>query len=399
MAERMGEEIELRLVKDHPVRGRILDTQGKPVPGATVAVSKLDVCKDNSLDGYLAEVMRGRRGFLSKSVSHEAGVLSPATTDKDGWFTIEGAGGERLVTLRVSGAGLAETKLLVVNRKDFDPKPYNEVKRTPTPGGGGRSPDAPVGFHGPDGSVVVETEKLIRGTVTDVDTGKPRVGAKVTLGPWVTTQRDGLMVRLPRFSVVTDAQGKYEFRGVRKSISYTVEVDSDPVTRYHTTRARVNDTDGYEPIAVDLKVKKGVLVTGKVIDTGTKEAVRGNASIVILLDNKFVKEYPEFSPNLISTAIVSTGEDGIFRIVTIPGPVLLMGGGTIDRDTLNRYKLPEPDPKYPQYFNGRLSSGIPVFVGYGGSTHGISLRQFCKVLEIKADAETVVQDILLEPAK
>ena len=108
--DRLGEEIELRTAKDHPVRGRLLDTQGKPVPGATIAVSKLDVCKDDSLDGYLATVKRlGVRPiplqFRSKSLSHEAGVLSPATTDRDGRFTIEGAGAERLVTLRVSGAG------------------------------------------------------------------------------------------------------------------------------------------------------------------------------------------------------------------------------------------------------------------------------------------------------
>src|SRR5205823_3708250 len=35
--DRLGEEIELRTMTDHPVRGRVVDTQGKPVAGATVA--------------------------------------------------------------------------------------------------------------------------------------------------------------------------------------------------------------------------------------------------------------------------------------------------------------------------------------------------------------------------
>ncbi len=403
--DRLGEEIELRTAKDHTVRGRILDTQGKPVPGATVAVSKLDVCKDNSLDGYLGMVKQlGIRPmplqFRSKSLSYEAGVLSPATTDKDGRFKIEGAGVERLVTLRVSGAGLAETELVVVNRMDFDPKPYNEVKPVIGAGGGAAPPAAPVVFQGPDGSVVAETEKRIRGTVTDVDTGKPRVGTKVT------AVRDGFggVFVLPGLSAVTDAEGKYEIRGVRKSTSYAVAVDSDPATRYFTARVRVNDTAGYEPVAADLKVKKGVLVTGKVIDTGTKETVRGFASIAILRGNKFVKEYPEFdtSPGAIVShdAIISTDEDGIFRIVTIPGPVLLMGGKTVrvGRDELNGYKRPVPDPKYPQYFTKQPASVSPVFQGLG-VTRGINPSQFCKVLEIKADAETVEQDVLLEPLK
>jgi hypothetical protein len=149
-------------------------------------------------------------------------------------------------------------------------------------------------------------------------------------------------------------------------------------------------------------VKKGVLVTGKVIDTGTKETVRGFASIAILRDNKFVKEYPEIdrSPNAIVSPnpIVSTDEDGIFRIVTIPGPVLLMGGTTATggRDAVSRYKRPVPDPNYPQYFTKQPPSVPPVFQGLG-VTRGINPSQFCKVLEIKADAETVEQDVLLEP--
>ncbi|MFL5340860.1 MAG: carboxypeptidase-like regulatory domain-containing protein [Gemmataceae bacterium] len=394
--ERLGEEIELRLVKDNPVRSRIVDTQGKPVVGATVAVSKLDVCKDNSLDGFLADVKRGfpptSNKNLLKSLSRESGVLSPATTDQDGRFTIAGTGVERPVTLRVSGAGLADTEVLFLNRKDFDPKPYNEVKPVRAIGGGMGGPGTPVVYHGPDGSVVVEAEKRIRGTVTDVDTGKPRVGAKVTL------VRDGLAVVLPNLSAVTNAEGKYEIRGVRKSTSYAVAVDSDPATRYLTARVRVNDTAGYEPLAADLKVKKGVLVTGKVIDLGTKEPVRGFAAIAILRGNKFVKEYPEFdtSPGAIVSPdeIVSTDEGGIFRIVTIPGPVLLMAGTT----TLNRYQRPVLDPDYPQYFTKQPASIPPVFVGYR-VTRGINPSQFCKVLEIKADAETLAQDVLLELVK
>src|SRR5205823_12984612 len=198
--DRLGEEIELRTMTDHPVRGRVVDTQGKPVAGATVAVSKLAVYDANSLDKFLDAAKLGRRMGTRKSLSRGSGLLSPVTTDKDGRFTIEGAGVERLVTLRVSGAGLADTEVLVVNRKDFDPKPYNEVKPVPALGGGG-PPRAPVVLHGPDGSVVVETEKRIRGTVTDVDTGKPRVGARVTL------VGDRLSVVLPDLSAVTDARG------------------------------------------------------------------------------------------------------------------------------------------------------------------------------------------------
>ena len=300
---------------------------------------------------------------------------------------------ERLVTLRIGGAGAAETELVIVNRKDFDPKPYNGVKPAPIGGGGGGLPRAAVVYHGPDGSVIVETGKRIRGTVTDVDTGKPCVGLKVTL------VSDGLVVVRLHISAVTDAEGKYEIRGVRKSTSYAVATDSDPATRYYTTRVRKDDTAGYEPIAVDIKVKKGVLVTGRMIDTGTKEPVSGFASITILSENKFVKEYPEFDTRI--RTMVATGEDGTFRIVTIPGPVLLMQDrtGSGPRDVLTQYKGAALDPKYPQYFFKLPKTENLGFLGYGGSMYSLKGAHFCKVLEIKADAETVEQDILLEPAK
>ena len=423
---RLGEEIELRTVQDHPVRGRILDTQGKPVAGATVEALNLDVFTDNSLDVFLAQVkqsgLRQIRGKpLSKSLSQEAGCLPPATTDKDGRFVIEGVGAERIVMLHVSGAGVAETRLVVVNRKDFDPKPYNELKPTRIGGGGGGLPGSgppisaggPV-FHGPDGSVVVEAEKRVRGTVTDAGTGTPLAGVTVMLESGNSSLLRGGLRPPPHLSAVTDAAGKYEIRGVRKSASYTVAVDSDLVTRYFMTRVQANDTAGHEPVAVDLKLKKGVFVTGKVFDAGTKKTVPGFASFAILPDNKFVKEYPEFdtSPGGAiypdTNRVVSTDDNGVFRIVTIPGPILFMGGVTGSRhmentpaakEALKRYETAASDPNYPQYFDLKANARFPVYVGYNGRSYGTYPRQFCKVLEIKADAETVEQDVLLVPVK
>jgi hypothetical protein len=96
-----------------------------------------------------------------------------------------------------------------------------------------------------------------------------------------------------------------------------------------------------------------------------------------------------------------TAEDGTFRIVTVPGPVLLMGGlaygrmpgGYIER---MKYKPVSPDPKYPHYF-----TNVPGFAaGYLDFKGGRAIVEgdFCKVLDIKPAAEIVKQDILLERA-
>jgi RNA polymerase sigma factor (sigma-70 family) len=371
--DRLGDGVELRTVTDNPIRAKIVDTQGKPVAGATVAVSKLIVFRNNSLDEFLDGYKRGDHSPLypgdATGLWCDTGVLPAVTTDKDGKFEITGVGAERLAALRVSGPGLAVSELWVVNRKEFDPKPYNESKPEPARPDDRRLPLRPAGsfpLHAPDRSLVGEAEKRIRGTVTDVDTGKSCARVKVTLVP--DTQESPPI----RLSAVTDAEGKYEIRGAHKARTYLLSVLADPNTRHVAAQLRADDTAGFEPATANIKVKKGVVITGKVIDTETKKPVRGYATVSVTNANPFVKDYPGFV--LTERMTVSTGEDGTFRIVTIPGPVLLVGGAYRDRE---KYKPAVADQMLP----------------------GSAQVNFSKALEIKADAETVTQDILLEPVK
>ena len=90
-----------------------------------------------------------------------------------------------------------------------------------------------------------------------------------------------------------------------------------------------------------------------------------------------------------------TDANGVFRAVTIPGPVLLMGGPNTWEE-MKKYKRPAADPKYPQLF--QVFGDHTAFIMAGG---GISPLQgsSCKVLEIKPDAKVVEENVMLEPAK
>ena len=46
-------ELTLRLVKDQPIRGRVVNTEGRPVPGARVAVDGLFASAEERLDDFL----------------------------------------------------------------------------------------------------------------------------------------------------------------------------------------------------------------------------------------------------------------------------------------------------------------------------------------------------------
>jgi hypothetical protein len=62
-----------------------------------------------------------------------------------------------------------------------------------------------------------------------------------------------------------------------------------------------------------------------------------------------------------------------------------------------KFKPLIPDPKYPQYFR---KGPVPGLSGFYNADNSISplAGNFCKVLEIKADAKVVKQDIVLERA-
>src|SRR5262249_62212179 len=88
-----------------------------------------------------------------------------------------------------------------------------------------------------------------------------------------------------------------------------------------------------------------------------------------------------------------TAEDGTFRMVTVPGPVILLGGANPEAE-MARYKPSVADPQYPKYFTKQ--DGKTAFHGPGGLVMPLQ-GNFCKVLETKPGVEVVTQDVLLEP--
>jgi RNA polymerase sigma factor (sigma-70 family) len=378
--------VELRIAKDHPIRGRLVNTEGKPVRGVRVVVASLDVPSETSLDSYL-NVWK-QRSFGSsigceKSFVTEGTCPLMTTTDVEGRFVLHGAGLERVVTLRFRGAGLADEERCIINRPGFDPEPYNQAARDKIPKG--EIPHGTWFLHGPNVTVVAAAEKPIHGVVTDADSGKPLSGVRV---------------HCSNRAAKTDALGRYRIHGVARDKSYTIGVASDPVTGYVGTEVRAADTPGYQPIRADLRVKKGVIITGKVIDEATGQSVPGYTAAAVLDGNPFVKKYPPMSNYSLRGDREYTEGTGAFRIVTLPGPVLLMVNIDYTQSTGDftedmKYADPIPDPKYPQYF--ARERDWPSYHVFGGGTSPVQ-GCFCKVLEIKPGTAIVHQDAILRRA-
>ncbi|HEY7154357.1 MAG TPA: sigma-70 family RNA polymerase sigma factor [Gemmataceae bacterium] len=394
-ARKLGKTVELHLVKDHVIRGRVVNTEGKPVAGVRVAANRLSVWADNSLDSFLV-FWKNRPFYVGlqggvENIWSGTGALLATTTGADGRFALHGVGAERIVSLHLSGGGIAADEVWVANRAGFDPKPYNQATLDNLPKEKKGSYPRWM-LSGPDVSVVAASEKIIRGVVAAADTRKKRPGVLVKLTRKNGDDHTGGENVALTLQAKTDAEGRYEIHGAHKAKSYLIEVRSDPASGYLGRSVWAEDTPGFRPITADIRVRKGVIVTGKMIDKTTGKPIEGFVEIGGLFDNPFVKEYSDDSFLTRfnwTTAVYRTDANGVFRAVTLPGPVLLMGG---TGSTLCEYKNSIPDPQYPQYFE---KLGDHVY-RYRSSSNTYVDGNFCKVLQIKPGVAVVKQDIVLE---
>ena len=168
----------IRLARDDiPVEGRILDTEGRPVVGASVQVVSIGWSPEEDLT-RLREAFRAKEGayevesrFLKSWSSLAVGDLFPATTTgADGRFTFRGIGRERIAGIRIEGPAIRTTFERVVTRRD-------PTMRMPdfSPG----NVIFPMTFYGARFDHVAEPSRPVVGVVRDKDTGKPLAGASV----------------------------------------------------------------------------------------------------------------------------------------------------------------------------------------------------------------------------
>jgi RNA polymerase sigma factor (sigma-70 family) len=306
-------EMTLRLAKDDtPIRGRILDLQGQPVAGATVSVHEFFWPAKGDLTAWLAALKEKREGWTTLRehlmgldggwMGRDVGrVLPSAVTDAEGRFRLSGVGRERVVALRVEGPTIVSTELWAMTRKAE--KVEADAWRR---GDGGKM----VFFGAATGDHLVPPCRPIAGVVRDKDTGKPVPGAVVESYVFAGTN----LVGRTHLRAVADNEARYRLLGMPKGDGNQVRVRPPDGQPYVTAVARVPDGPGLEPAALDLKLKRGVWITGKVTDKATGKPVAAMVRYVVLGDNPNLKAAPGATFDE-----VQTRGDGSFRFVGLPG--------------------------------------------------------------------------------
>ena len=243
-------DITLHLPAETVIRGRLLTPAGQPAKGVRV-----------TLVGFYSESERTGMyvGLQAEDDKLPAYWPRPRQTDADGRFTLEGVprGTSANVTFWHPDYAVDEVTVdtsdsgvLTPSMKSFEIVPVK-----------------------PNFTHTLEPARPVQGRVTDKATGKPLSGMLVEMIPM---RRHGGMT----FRGRTDAEGRYKISGHSTDGMYFTTVYPPADSGYLDAKDQhLGWPAGAKTLEVNFALEKGRLVSGRVIDQGTKQPIGGAAVV------------------------------------------------------------------------------------------------------------------------
>jgi RNA polymerase sigma factor (sigma-70 family) len=379
-----GGELTLHLVKDHPIEGRIVTSEGKPVAGVRVSINTLGAMTDGKVETFITAWKREWQMAMHNATQRMflplGKVLPPVTSDMEGRFRVRGAGAERLVLLRMRGSGVAQESVYVVNRAGFEAAPINKAVLDRIPAAM-RMPGQPPLLYGPNLTFVLPASRHIAGTVREAGSGKPVAGYAIHVG---VGYGFGL-------TSVSDKEGRYQLKDVPKVKQYLLSAEPPSGGSWLRSGARRDDTEGVQPLTVDFTVARGILLRGRVVEKTTGKGVRGSIRFVPLPSNQFADK-PGFDSYKYERMSNSADSQGRFKFTVVPGPGVLIfqasGGAKVDGQEIKPYKQAEFDANDRESVKVTQNGDEGYFTVLGNSIEFLGLDHAVKVVNFAPDAGT-----------
>ncbi len=299
--------VTLRLRRDDvPVEGRVTGPDGKPVSDLTVytvfltdfPAKSLEKLKQNagSLNDGLFEQL-----YMDTLILAKDGFISPVRTDIDGRFRLTGVGRDRAALLLIEGESVEQSRAMIYTSSD----PAYVPLVLPAHDFGDR-------LFGPRCELSVAPGRVIDGVIHESNSGRPVRGVRVSSA--------GFML-----SATSDAQGHFRIRSQPKQPREELEVITEGQP-YIQVGKKISVAPGLGPIHVDVALKRGVWVEGRVRNQADGRPVSAIVRYYPLRDNPHLKDCPDasfFDKNLSDDGEFPTGADGKFRAVALPGEGIL----------------------------------------------------------------------------
>jgi RNA polymerase sigma factor (sigma-70 family) len=321
---------DLRLTREQVIRGRFVDLQGEPAAGVTVRIAAIGKSRAAGLfDGVSAPAQTRDLPVWPKA----------AVTDRDGRFELHGVAKDGLARLSVSDDRFATQSVEVAADAREGEKEYKTT---------------------------LEPAHLIEGTVTGADTGKPIPGARLS----VSAGKLGIYA-LFELDARADEKGRFRVNPTPGN-AFVVTAFAPDSTPYLPLRTQLRWPKAAVKQQLDLKLPRGVLVCGKVVEAASGKTV-ARASVQFhprAIDN------PNFRSDIVTgwdTAVVSD-EDGKFTIGVLPGPGhLLIHGPTPDYvlSEIGQRKLYEGKDGGTRY---RAAAIVPLDLKDDAESHDVTVK-------------------------
>jgi RNA polymerase sigma factor (sigma-70 family) len=377
-------DLTVRLAQDDvPLRGRIVDLQGKPIAGATVRVRGVIAPIKEDLSAFVKALSDKQELFpsvhehafgpLEGLGANNLGTLFPrASTDADGLFQFQGIGRERLVHLRIEGPTIITQNVFAMTRPG---------RTLQLPGYRRYLPDTDLfTIYGNGLEHVAAPCRPIVGVVRDKDTGKSIPGAIVT-----SYKRAGSHISaVTDLRAVADGEGRYRLMGMPKGEGNVIRAGGPDTEPYLMSVQEVPDTPGVGPLTANFALKRGVWLTGRVLDQMTRAPLHAQVEYVVFEDNPHRKEALGLDVDIY---LQTNGRDGKFRTVALPGRGILAARAWNDQYRFgvgaDSIKGLEPNGHFPT------------------RPHMLFAQGFNRLVEIKpaVDAKEVTYELLLDPGR
>jgi hypothetical protein len=320
-ADGKRDELTIRLADDDvPITGQIIDLEGKPIPGAILRLLQINAAPGEDLGPWL-EAVKARKGLrlaLEQRYLRRFTIAVPlqVTTDSAGRFRLTGIGRNRLVTAQLDGPTITSQHLHMLTRPgntievtEYEGKPeYNDPRRVTT-------------YYGADFRHAAAPTWPIVGVVRDTDTKQPLAG--VTIRSLALTIGPGRFESFDLVRTTSDAQGRYRLTGMPRRAGNRIVAIPDRDQPYPVSAKEVPDSPGLDPATVDVELRRGVWIEGKITDKVTGKPAQGGVEYFSLSSNPNLQDYPGFDGAVLPFKSVATKADGSYRVVGLPGPGLV----------------------------------------------------------------------------
>lgn len=379
-----------QLVKDDvPLRGQVVDIEGRPVGGAVLKVSRIsdpgshrgieaweEKAQEPGTDYYALQLFEGM-GLGNDIGGTTLDYIDPATTDEQGRFTMKGIGRDRIVRLVISGPGIATSRVYARTRAGQTISVVSDTRGDPS--------DKYV-YYPAEFTHVAGPSQPVEGIVRDARTKQPLSGVTLQSYHLAGERMSGWTEGIVR--TVTDEQGRYRLEGlpIGKNDVLCLSALDQP---YILSMFRAVTKPGSGTLKHDIELTRGVWIEGRAYDKSTGKPIRsGNVEYYAFLDNPYAKAVEGFNGAHLDMHY-RLNPDGTYRIPGLPGRGIV--GVRVDRN--------DDEEKYQR---GQGAEEIDVsdasFVAYPG---WLSLLNFNVVEEVNPakDAESVHVDFVFDSGR